>query len=314
MSRERNEDFDKLKVALLLAHDFSGSEEEMEGIKEAIWDYNNNPNVSDRNKIAPEYLSFDKLYFSTNSKTGITTVNFNISSSFKCFDSIEGHCKVQNQIYEVIGSKLAKTDLMGCYACRDEVKSPKKLQYSFLNYVVFNTLSIEEILKQLNAYLDSHLEVDYLRFNENGCFYSFSAFEKCDLIASEINKRLLGTFSYTANKDLYKRYYNNCNMCLNLSNHQMEGAKTTKIINPNREAILKVLRSPDMVLCCGNCTNCSYCKDKNDLRTVVFVRHGMGITESIETLLTVREYKSFLQLVKLENAKFEATFEIECIF
>ena len=305
--------FDILKSKIVANHDFSGSDEEIKALKEAILEFNQNEEEIEKNNTVPvEYESFTKIHLSTNSKTGINIVNFNISSAYYCFEAINHHCGIQKQFKDEYGKQLNK---LGCYACSINNRQPTTLIYDVINYIAFQTLPVEEIQRQIREYLKEHPEVDFLRFNERGCFFSEKAFLKCSMVAIGLQDVLLGTFSYTSNDELFDKYHNTTYfMVLNHSNSNNKGVKTTKIIGcskkyleKSRKMILDVINNPNQVLCCGDCSNCSYCKDKDDLRQVVFIRHGCGWDGHLESYLTETEIKNYLLIVQQDHERFLAS-------
>lgn len=305
--------FDRLKSKIVANHDFSGSDVELQALKEAILEFNRNQEEIDKNNTVPvEFEDFTKIHLSTNTKTGKNLVNYNISSAYYCFEAVEHHCKIQGQFKDEFGKQLNK---LGCYACSINNRQPTTLIYDVINYITFWELSVEEIETQIRKYLENHSEVDFLRFNERGCFFSEDAFLKCAMVAIRLQDVLLGTFSYTSNDDLYNKYHNKTQfMVLNHSNSNDKGVKTTKIIGcstknleKSRKMILDVINNPNQVLCCGDCSNCSYCKDKDDLRQIVFIRHGCGWDGHLESYLTEEEINNYLLIVAKDNEQFLAS-------
>ena len=61
--------------------------------------------------------------------------------------------------------------------------------------------------------------------------------------------------------------------------------------------IKEVIKDNNCIVCSGKCFNCSYCKNKKDLRKVKFVRHGKGyakIEMQLKQVLTVKELNNLI--------------------
>ena len=251
-----------------------------------------------------EYLMYNQIILGTNKKTGDDTVNFDISPALACNECKNGHCTIQTTPLFIDG---VKQDIdIKCYALRDDNQYPTKLLKSTINYIVFNRLSISELVNQLTEYIEKH-NVHNLRFNETGCFYNDEAFVKCDLIASEVLDSVI-PYSYTSNKKLVKIAQNVANIKLNLSNKQMEGVKTTETIEPTREAIMEAYNDPKKRLCVGNCSACPYCKDNRVELTTVFVDHDKGSNLKIEDVLSPEQLRRVKMEAYIENLKYMASY------
>lgn len=59
-----------------------------------------------------------------------------------------------------------------------------------------------------------------------------------------------------------------------------------------------LINDNNYVICCGVCSNCSYCKNKQEKRTVIFVNHKNKSTKKI-----LKEVLSKKDLIKLEALK-----------
>ena len=161
-----NKEFEAFKFSIVKAIDFSASKDELEKLKKIILDYNNNPLVDEKNKVNEDYLSFDKLYLSQNDKTGPHTINMNISSGFYCYECIKGHCNVQ----DTLNSKKGKFDKIICYSLANNNRLAITMTYGLINYIVFNTLPIDELVlvEQFisDNLADIVLDIDNLTYSE----------------------------------------------------------------------------------------------------------------------------------------------------
>ena len=304
--KELNEN-DQYKLAILKTNDFSGSESEIEALKQLIIDYNNNPNVNDKNKVNPAYLSFDRLYLgSDNGKTGEKTINLNISTAYNCYECLKGFCNVQKQLRD---KKFDKLNKQKCYALSDSNRLIKNLTYDLINYIVFVTMPLDSLVKQVKAVILAN-DYDYLRFNERGSFYSLESFKKCDAIAKAL-KGYVVAYSYTSNKDLFFNVQDTCCMTLNLSlglddidSVQIQDYKQTIVVMDDKETVRKVFNDDRFLLCSESCTNCSKCKNKDNKKITVFILHGNGHNWEITDFLTVSEAKTLKRIARFENMEF----------
>ena len=141
------------------------------------------------------------------------------------------------------------------------------------------------------------------------------------------NGYIRNSFSYTSNKHLFKKYNNVSNFILSYSQgldidvealdcsikqtaiitlssvYKMKHERE-KAVKNGRKTLLPLLANPNVVICCGDCSNCPYCKNKEDKRVVVFIRHGNGWDGHIDHYLTEDEYLSYLKDLHLDNNKF----------
>jgi len=303
-AKERDEEFEQLKQDISKTIDYSGSDEEIGRLMAIIDRWVAKYGVRSQKTPRKEYLMYNRIILGTNRKTGSDTVNLDISPALACNECKNGHCTVQTTPLFIDG---VKQDInIRCYALRDDNQYPTKLLKSTINYIVFNRLSINELVNQLTEYIEKH-NVHNLRFNETGCFYNEEAFVKCDLIASAVVDSVI-PYSYTSNKKLIKMAQNMSNIKLNLSNKQMEGVKTTETIEPTRKAIMEAYNDPTKRLCVGNCSACPYCKDNRVDLTTVFVDHDKGSNLKIEDVLSPEQLRRVKMEAYIENLKYMASY------
>lgn len=298
--------------------DFSGSEKEIQALSKVLEEY--------CEQIGFE-LPKNKLFLGTNSKTGANIVNLSFTTALHCPEAIQGHCKVQKRIRDSNGLKTGNKQV--CYACSINNRHIETFIKNIHNYIIFNTISNKAIEKQLISYILNNGAL-YLRFNEYGSFINEHCLKRClDITKSLIeSKYIKKAFSYTSNVHLFIKYYDvNTNFVLSLSkglDYDFEdidtSIKTTAIVslssiamwknNPEkalkqgREVLIPLLNNPDVVICCGNCSNCPYCKNNNEKRLVVFLRHGNGWNGHIEDYLTESEYLQYLEALHKDNIQF----------
>ena len=219
--------------------------------------------ISDNSK-ALEYVETDFMPSKVgNTKIGNDTLIINVNHAFNCFSDKSGYCENCNQ----------------CYAKKAPNTYPNSFLYGFASEIGFNKLSVTEIINSIEK---RHKEafkaksIKFLRFNEAGDFKSFNLFLKANEVAKHFyNKYNIISYTYTHNKELlsHKEAIKNSYIVMNWSIEAGDGFKSAITCN-NPSKLSEYLSQPDkFVICKGKCHNCSYCKDKTDLRTVVFVNH-----------------------------------------
>lgn len=310
---EKNEFIQKL----VKIQDFSGSESEIEALTSLVIEF-------------AESISFDlpngALFLGTNSKTGENVVNLSFSSALHCPECIQGHCRVQKRIRGKDGLKTGNKQI--CYACSINNQHIKTVIKCIWNYIQFQSLSVKEIVEQLKK----HILVEncqYLRFNEYGSFIDEDNLNKCIAISNMLVKAgfIKNSFSYTSNRKLFNKYNDVPNFVLSLSqglDADLEALDSSikqtaivtlssvakmkhnnvKAVENGRKTLIPLLNNPNVVICCGDCSKCPYCKDKNDKRVVVFLRHGNGWNGHIDHYLTDNEYMEYLKQLHIDNNKF----------
>ena len=149
---------------------------------------------------------------------------------------------------------------------------------------------------------------------EAGDFKSFNQFLKANEIAKYFFEAYdIVTYTYTHNKELlkHKEAIKNSYIVMNWSIKAGEGFKSAITCN-NPSDLPKYLSEPDKyIICKGKCHNCSYCKDKDDLRTVVFINHfkksieaglRLGLSETDLKRLEAQKYIDYGKfLMRLTN-------------
>lgn len=295
--------FEEFKIEVAMKQDFSGSSEELEALRASV------------EKFAGELgldLDFRSIYLSDNSKTGEDICNINIGSALNCYEAINGHCSIQKPIRDSTGAKTGNKQV--CYGCAINNRLKLKYLYDIYNYIVFNTISLNSLFNQVKAYCVQN-ECNFVRFNETGSFYGVSSFNKALELSKMLieNNIILKAFSYTSNRKLFNQFKNNEYLVLSYSKgfksfndnfYINDDCKTiivnsvsiayyenntSKAIKQVREALIPFLNDDRFVICRGNCSKCSYCKDTKDKRIVVFLRHGNGFNGHLEDYLTPDE-------------------------
>ena len=244
--------------------------------------------LSDTSK-ALEYLEEGEMPSKIgNLKIGEDTLIINVNHALNCFSDKMGYCE----------------HCKDCYAKKAPNTYKNSFLYGFASEIQFNKLSIDEIIKSLENQFKKELannKIKFIRFNEAGDFKSFDIFKKANEIAKYFFKEYgIISYSYTHNKELkdHKEAIKNSYIVINWS-FKVDANYKQAITCNNLKDLVKYYNDKNYVICTGKCYNCSYCKDKNDLRTVVFVNHYKDTIEAV-----LKACLSLKQLKDLEAQKF----------
>ena len=304
-------------VELIKIQDFSGSEKEIEALTSLVVEF-------------AESIGFElpkgQLFLGTNSKTGENVVNLSFTSAIHCPEALKGHCNVQKPLRDMNGAKNGNKQV--CYACSINNRHIETTIKCIWNYILFHKLTINKITNQIKRHILVN-SCQYLRFNEYGSFIDEKNLQKCIIISNMLveDGLILNSFSYTSNKRLFKKYSDVPNFVLSysqgldvdvealdcsikqtaiitLSSIYKMKHDNIKAIEKGRKTLLPLLDNPNVVICCGDCSKCPYCKNKEDKRIVVFLRHGNGWDGHIDHYLTDNEYMEYLKQLHIDNNKF----------
>lgn len=284
--------FDNLKEAIHNGNSFIDNVNDLEAILKKYIGISNNSKALNyvEDKIMPHKVG--------NLKIGMDTIIINVNHALNCFSSKSGYCENCNC----------------CYAKKSSSNYRNSCLYGLASEICFNKLSVGQIIKAIEKTIKEAKNIKFIRFNEAGDFKSFKQFKKADKIAKYFyNKYDIITYTYTHNKELIsnKEAIKNSYIVMNWSIKAGNGFKSAITCN-NSLDLPKYLSEPDKyIICLGNCYNCSYCKDKDDLRTVVFINHfkksikaglKLGLTENELKILEAQKYIDYGKfLMKLTN-------------
>lgn len=204
-----------------------------------------------------------------NSKIGADTLVFNCSPALLCPADLKGYCENCNS----------------CYAKNNEVTYGNPFVRNLLSFKKLLTIDIDTIIKAtLKAIrIDKRVkdgfkakECIFIRINSNGDILDDIMLKAVDkfvfsLIEAKTNNLQIA-YSYTHNKDLDLNL--SSNIVFNLS---FKGSETAKRCITAYSWDKKYLDNSKYIICNGKCKNCSYCKDKHEKRTIVFMAHGGGL-------------------------------------
>lgn len=221
-----------------------------------------------------------------NEKIGDDTIIINTNHALNCYCSKKGYCSMKKD----------------CYAKKSSNIYINSCLYNLAAEVNFKKLSVEKIIADIKTIIKTaDTDIKFIRFNEAGDFISYDMFKKADKIAAYFkNNYDIISYTYTHNIELedYIKDIDNSNIVLNYSYDVKTSLDVKKCIVINKSDIYNYLNDNNYVICGGVCSNCSYCKNKNEKRTVIFVNHKNKSTKKI-----LKEILNKKELIKLEALK-----------
>lgn len=222
-----------------------------------------------------------------NEKIGDDTIIINTNHALNCYCSKKGYCNIKKDCY---AKKSSSTYVNSCL-------------YNLAAEINFKNLSTEKIISDIEGVINSaDSDIKFIRFNEAGDFINYELlFKKANKIATYfIEKYDIISYTYTHNKELeeYITDIYNSNIVLNYSYDVKTLLDVKKCIVINKSDIYNYINDNNYVICGGVCSNCSYCKNKKEKRTVIFVNHKNKATKKI-----LKEVLSKKDLIKLEALK-----------
>ena len=190
-----------------------------------------------------------------NEKLGEDTIAVNVNSPLNCYCG-------KNEMCEQYHS---------CYA-QKTTRYPNSALFGVASAISFDLLTEEEIIAQLEELIENaEKEIKYIRWNELAEFYSMDCFLKANRIAEHFYKKYgIISYSYTHNRELPVEILTESYIVMTFS-YSVPNQKQSIVVDG--KDLPKYLNKEEFVICLGNCEGCPYCKDKEDLRTVVFVNH-----------------------------------------
>lgn len=221
-----------------------------------------------------------------NEKIGDDTIIINMNHALNCYCSKKGYCSMKKD----------------CYAKKSSSMYVNSCLYNLAAEINFKKLSAEKIISDIEDVINSaDNDIKFIRFNEAGDFINYDLFKKANKIATYFMKKYdIITYAYTHNKEL-ERYItdiNNSNIVLNYSYNVKTSLEVKKCVVIDKSEIYNYINDNNYVICTGACSNCSYCKNKKDTRTIIFVNHKNKSTKKI-----LKEVLSKKELIKIEAFK-----------
>ena len=189
-----------------------------------------------------------------------------------------------------------------CYAKKSSNTYVNSCLYNLAAEINFKKLSAEKIISDIEGVINSaDSDIKFIRFNEAGDFINYDLFKKANKIATYFMKKYdIISYTYSHNKELeeYITDIYNSNIVLNYSYNIKTSLDVKKCIVIDKSDIYNYINDNNYVICGGVCSNCSYCKNKKEKRTVIFVNHKNKSTKKI-----LKEVLSKKDLIKLEALK-----------
>lgn len=221
-----------------------------------------------------------------NEKIGDDTIIINTNHAINCYCSKNNYCSMKKDCY---AKKSSNTYINSCL-------------YNLAAEINFKRLSVEKIITDIELVIKTaDTDIKFIRFNEVGDFISYDMFKKANKIATYFkNKYDIVSYSYTHNIELEDNIkdIDNSNIVLNYSYDVKTSLDVKKCIVINKSDIYNYINDNNYVICGGICSNCSYCKNKKEKRTVIFVNHKKKSTKKI-----LKEVLSKKDLIKLKALK-----------
>lgn len=221
-----------------------------------------------------------------NEKIGNDTIIINTNHALNCYCSKKGYCNMKKDCY---AKKSSNTYVNSCL-------------YNLAAEINFKKLSAKKIISDIEEVINSaDSDIKFIRFNEAGDFINYDLFKKANKIATYFMKKYdIISYTYTHNKELeeYITDIYNSNIVLNYSYDVKTSLDVKKCIVINKSDIYNYINDNNYVICGGVCSNCSYCKNKKEKRTVIFVNHKNKSTKKI-----LKEVLSKKDLIKLDALK-----------
>lgn len=221
-----------------------------------------------------------------NEKIGNDTIIINTNHALNCYCSKKGYCNMKKD----------------CYAKKSSNIYVNSCLYNLAAEINFKKLSAKKIISDIEEVINSaDSDIKFIRFNEAGDFINYDLFKKANKIATYFMKKYdIISYTYTHNKELeeYITDIYNSNIVLNYSYDVKTSLDVKKCIVINKSDIYNYINDNNYVICGGVCSNCSYCKNKKEKRTVIFVNHKNKSTKKI-----LKEVLSKKDLIKLDALK-----------
>ncbi|MBP5421638.1 MAG: hypothetical protein J6Y78_04250 [Paludibacteraceae bacterium] len=232
-----------------------------------------------------------------NSKIGADTLCISINSALLCHMGLIGKCDACNVCYAVNSNRM--------YSAEYVKNSASQLRFNKFDAVTLAESTIKAVKSILTK--KQLAELRFIRFNVNGDIRNQDDLMKLDKIAGMLMDALniKISYSYTHNKEL------DLSKCKNIViNSSFKDSKNDKncLIKFGFDASL--MDDDSVIVCNGKCFRCSYCKNPNECRTIIFLAHGgkyKGIKEIPAHIMEELE-----KAKELDYIKFCKEFGIEC--
>ena len=214
-----------------------------------------------------------------NSKIGEDTLCISFNTGLLCVMSLTGNCANCGICYAVAQNKMYFKNTV-----------PKNtINQLILTKIFLNKVSLHQVLQNtvygiFCKYTASEIKnIKFLRINVEGDILNNEYLVLINQIAGCLQSvfNLISCYSYTHNKELDLFLADNINF--NTSDFYNACTNDCRTIDSVTADMRKDIINRLVVLCNGDCNKCSYCKDKNNTKTILFLKHG-GQYKGIEAI------------------------------
>lgn len=207
-------------------------------------------------------LSAPYLPFSLgNDKIGKDTLCISINTGLLCYMGLMGNCENCRICYAKSSNLMYTSEFV-----KNSISQRVFILYNPITLAMNTVKAVKQDLtkKQLN-------NLKFLRFNINGDVLNNQQLIKLNEVARILKNDLdlSVAYSYTHNKELDLSIAPDIVFNTSFRSNHHKNCLTA----PMREEFKD---NSKFIVCNGNCTNCSYCKDDHETRTIIFLPHGKG--------------------------------------
>lgn len=213
--------------------------------------------------VSQKWLNSKALPYSLgNKKVGEDTLIFNCTPAQICPSACQGLCNQCKTCYAFFSER------------RHIVETVRNL-IAFRNLLIFD---IEDIIMDTLELLSKEKALKsmlFIRISSNGDLLDNKMLSDINLLVGAVKSKFpqfMVAYTYTHNKLL--DFNLNTDLVINFSFKAPQGAKQTVTAYKWDN---KYLDNSKYVICTGNCSGCSYCKDETETRIIVFMAHGGGL-------------------------------------
>jgi len=205
-----------------------------------------------------EVNELSKLVSFGNKKLPAGTAIFNMQPAATCSGEKSGLCKLCNK----------------CYAKKAEYLYPQVLPYRQRQEKYWNSTDAKKFIIDFQAAISKKkIKVNKLRISESGDFENQADINKLTEIAENLVRLNIVTYVHTCRSDL--KFDNRSKLIVNLSgidnlhlikNNNADNlfvAVTADIYNMSIIDLKTKFEHSNIKKCCGSCTNCTLCTQKN---------------------------------------------------
>lgn len=214
-------------------------------------------------RVSQKWLKSKALPFSLgNEKVGKDTLIFNCTPAQICPSACQGLCNQCKTCYAFYSERRHIVETV-----RNLIAFRNLILYD-IEDIIFDTLELLSKVKEVKS-------MKFIRISSNGDLLDNKMLSDVNLLVGAVKSKFTNfyvAYTYTHNKllnfDLAK------DIVVNFSFKVGEGLKQTITAYKWDN---KYLDNSKYVICSGNCSGCSYCKDKTETRVIVFMAHGGGL-------------------------------------